>query len=186
VVVNVRIASLLRALALVLAAFAAEPCLAAGGEFVDKAAHVLALFIIIVLPIGGVILFWLVHILPEKAAEKRHHPQKDAIQVLCLLSLVFGGLLWPLAWLWAYSKPVMYKLAYGRDKHDDYYAERQGEGESEPAAQSLHEELSHLRQELEELQRRGELPESLQSLRDRVARLESRSAPGTTTEEGAR
>ena len=185
-VVNVRIASLLRALALVLAAFAAEPCLAAGGEFVDNAAHVLALFIIIVLPIGGVILFWLVHILPEKVAEKRHHPQKDAIQVLCLLSLVFGGLLWPLAWLWAYSKPVLHQLAYGRDKHDDYYAEREGEGGAEPAAESVHEELGHLRQELEELQRRGELPEALQSLRERVAKLESQTAPGAIAGEGVR
>ena len=63
------------------------------------------------------------HILPEKIAHKRHHPQQEAIQVLCLLSLVFGGLLWPLAWLWAYSKPVLHKMAYGTDKHDDYYAE---------------------------------------------------------------
>ncbi len=35
-----------------------------------------------------------------------------------MLSLVFGGLLWPLAWLWAYSKPVFYKMAYGTDKGD--------------------------------------------------------------------
>jgi hypothetical protein len=36
------------------------------------------------------------------------------------LSLVFGGLLWPIAWLWAYSKPVVHKMAYGTDKasHD--------------------------------------------------------------------
>ena len=103
----------------------------------------LALFIIIVLPIGGVVLFWLVHILPEKAAEKRHHPQKDAIQVLCLLSLVFGGLLWPLAWLWAYSKPVIHKLAYGRDKHDDYYAELEADSPRHEDLQ-LHEELAQL------------------------------------------
>jgi type 1 glutamine amidotransferase len=45
-----------------------------------------------------------------------HHPQTKAIQVLCLLSLVFGGLLWPLAWLWAYSKPVFYRMAYGEDR----------------------------------------------------------------------
>ena len=185
-IVNVRIALMLRALALVFLAFAAEPCLAAGGEFVDTAANVLAIFIIIVLPIGGVVLFWLVHILPEKVAEKRHHPQKDAIQVLCLLSLVFGGLLWPLAWLWAYSKPVLHQLAYGRDKHDDFYAKREGEGGTEPAAQSLHSELGHLRQELEELQRRGELPDALQSLRERVARLESQSAPDTMDGEGVR
>jgi hypothetical protein len=28
---------------------------------------------------------------------------------------VFGGLLWPIAWLWTYTKPVLYKLAYGTD-----------------------------------------------------------------------
>jgi hypothetical protein len=59
--------------------------------------------------------FLLVHILPEKVAEKRHHPQLGAIKCLCLLSLCFGGLLWPLAWLWAYSKPVFHKMAYGTD-----------------------------------------------------------------------
>ena len=51
--------------------------------------------------------------MPEKIAHKRHHPQLEAIKTLCLLSLVFGGLLWPIAWLWAYTKPVGYKLAYG-------------------------------------------------------------------------
>ena len=65
----------------------------------------------------------MVHVLPEKIAHKRHHPQKDAIHTLCLLSLVFGGLLWPIAWLWAYTKPVGYRLAYGTEKHDDYYLE---------------------------------------------------------------
>jgi CBS domain containing-hemolysin-like protein len=30
-------------------------------------------------------------------------------------------MLWPFAWLWAYSKPVLHQLAYGRDKHDSYY-----------------------------------------------------------------
>jgi len=74
--------------------------------------------------------FWLVHILPEKVAEKRMHPQAKAIQCLCLLSLVFGGLLWPLAWLWAYSKPVFYKMAYGTDKVDPHAPE----GTAAPAA----------------------------------------------------
>jgi CBS domain containing-hemolysin-like protein len=87
-------------------------------ELMDKAAMGLAWFVIIFVPIGAIVLFWLVHILPEKIAEKKGHPQAKAIQCLCLLSLVFGGLLWPLAWLWAYSKPVMYKLAYGTDKVD--------------------------------------------------------------------
>src|SRR4029453_2857823 len=70
-------------------------------------------------PIVRIVLFGRGHILPEKIAHNRHHPQFEAIRTLCLLSLVFGGLLWPLAWIWAYSKPVMHKLAYGTDKHID-------------------------------------------------------------------
>lgn len=88
-------------------------------SFQDSAADVIAIIVLIVVPVVVIGLFWLVHILPEKIAERRHHPQKEAIKVLCLLSLVFGGLLWPLAWLWAYSKPVFHKLAYGTDKHED-------------------------------------------------------------------
>jgi hypothetical protein len=90
-------------------------------EVEDKIATFLAVFILFFVPVVLIVLFWMVHILPEKIAHKRHHPQFEAIRTLCLLSLVFGGLLWPLAWLWAYSKPVMYKMAYGTDKvsHDE-------------------------------------------------------------------
>jgi len=90
-------------------------------SFVDTAANVIAIVVIVIVPVAGIALFWMVHVLPEKIAERRHHPQKEAIKVLCLLSLVFGGLLWPFAWLWAYSKPVLHQMAYGRDKHDEYY-----------------------------------------------------------------
>jgi CBS domain containing-hemolysin-like protein len=168
-----------RAIALALLFFGVVPCSAAAGssEFVDKAASFLAIFIIITLPIGGVWLFWLVHILPEKIAEKNHHPQKKAIHTLCLLSLLFGGMLWPLAWLWAASKPVMYKMAYGRDKHDDYYAELEGKGESTAESRAVHDELGQLRQELDALEKRGQLPEAMQAIRERLARLASQAAP---------
>jgi CBS domain containing-hemolysin-like protein len=85
------------------------------GEALDTAADVLSWVVLVVAPVVAIVVFWLVHILPEKIAEDRKHPQAKAIQVLCLLSLFFGGLLWPLAWLWAYSKPVLYKMAYGTD-----------------------------------------------------------------------
>jgi CBS domain containing-hemolysin-like protein len=140
-------------------------------DFVDTAAHVIALTVIVLVPILGITVFWLVHILPEKIAEKRHHPQKDAIKTLCLLSLVFGGLFWPLAWLWAYSKPVLHKMAYGTDKHEDYYELESSDEEAvtlthEPvvpehardaqaAADGLHEEITRLRQRLDELEGRG-------------------------------
>ncbi len=105
------------------------------GEALDKVADVLTWVVLVVVPIVGIAVFLIIHILPEKIAEKREHPQTHAIQCLCLMSLVFGGILWPLAWLWAYTKPVLHKLAYGTDK----LAHRQDEEE---------EELKHLRERI--------------------------------------
>ena len=109
---------------LAVAALLAQPAQASmfKGEALDTAADVLSWVVIVLVPIVGIVVFWLVHILPEKIAEKKKHPQAKAIQVLCLLSLVFGGMLWPIAWLWAYSKPVMYKLAYGTDEVEHEHA----------------------------------------------------------------
>lgn len=108
------------------------------GETLDSVANVLAWVVLVVAPAIGIAVFWLVHILPEKIAERKGHPQAKAIQVLCLLSLVFGGLLWPLAWLWAYSKPVLYKMAYGTDRvehghSDETTDDTAGEGSDEVA-----------------------------------------------------
>ncbi len=91
-------------------------------DFEDTLANGISWFAIIVAPIVGITVFLMVHILPEKIAEKKNHPQAEAIKTLCLLSLFFGGLLWPLAWLWTYTKPVFYKMAYGTDK-GDYHEE---------------------------------------------------------------
>ena len=88
------------------------------GEALDTAADVISWVALIIVPVAVITVFWLVHILPEKIAEKKNHPQAKAIQVMCLLSLVFGGMLWPIAWLWAYSKPVFHKMAYGTDGTD--------------------------------------------------------------------
>jgi hypothetical protein len=97
------------------------------GPVVDTIAGYLAIFILIFMPAALLYVFWMIHILPEKIAERRGHPQADAIKTLCLLSLVFGGLLWPIAWLWAYSKPVLYKMAYGTDRVDHGTAHATGD-----------------------------------------------------------
>ncbi len=141
------------------------------GEALDTAANVIAIVVLVFVPVVLVVGFWLVHIIPEKVAEERHHPQKDAIKVLCLLSLVFGGMLWPLAWIFAYTKPTLYKMAYGRDKHDDYYKEL---AEQDPAnAGELSEDLGRLRAEIDSLASRGKLPEELGDLRERLIALQS-------------
>lgn len=111
-------------------------------ELEDKLATFIALFVLFVVPVVLIVLFWMVHVLPEKIAHRRHHPQYEAIRTLCLLSLVFGGLLWPLAWLWAYSKPVVYKLAYGTDRHPE--APENVTASGKPEAASLRDRLGNL------------------------------------------
>ena len=88
------------------------------GETLDAVADGAAWVVLFIAPLAGIAIFLLIHILPEKIAEKKRHPQLNAIKTLCLLSLVFGGMLWPLAWLWAYTKPVIHKMAYGTDVDD--------------------------------------------------------------------
>ena len=132
------------------------------GDALDTVADYMAIFVICVVPIGVIVVFWLVHILPEKVAEKRHHPQLPAITTLCLLSLVFGGLLWPIAWLWAYTRPIGYKMAYGTEKHDDYFVEKT---EQARAGKLLEGEIVHLRDELDAMAAKGSLPPELRKLR---------------------
>ena len=121
------------------------------GETLDAIANGISWVVLIVAPIIGVAVFWLVHILPEKIAEKKRHPQTRAIQCLCLLSLCFGGLLWPIAWLWAYTKPVLHKMAYGTDVDESH---------------------GHVREEVIEEQK------EIEKLRARVAELEAKAGSG--------
>src|SRR5438046_410824 len=121
------------------------------GETLDTVANVIAWFAFIIVPPVLIVAFLAVHIIPEKVAEKRHHPQLGAIKCLCFLSLVFGGLLWPIAWLWAYSKPVFHKMAYGTDV-----------------------DRSH-----EKLDRKESAVKELEQLRARAAELETEIKRGT-------
>jgi len=114
------------------------------GETLDAVANGISWVAIVIAPIIGIAIFWLVHILPEKIAEKKKHPQTKLIQCLCLMSLVFGGLLWPLAWILAYSKPVLHKLAYGTDV--DETIGHHGEAKEEKS------EIEQLRARLAELE----------------------------------
>lgn len=120
------------------------------GETLDAVANGAAWVVLFLAPTIAIGIFWIVHILPEKIAEKRHHPQAKAIQTLCLLSLFFGGMLWPLAWLWAYSKPVFHKMAYGTDREAP---EHEGAA-AVPADAGNAEEIRMLRQRLNELEAR--------------------------------
>ena len=142
-------------------------------EMMDTAATAIAWFVVVVVPIAVIVLFWMVHVLPEKIAHKRHHPQRDAIKTLCLLSLAFGGLLWPLAWLWAFVKPVMHQSAYGTELHDDYFHEQ---GAKARAGELLDVDIAHLREQLDAMDARGALSAELKQLRRDLAEVRARRA----------
>jgi len=138
--------------------------------------------VLFLVPAVVIVLFWIVHVLPEKIAHKRHHPQREAITTLCLLSLVFGGLLWPLAWIWAYTKPIGYRMAYGTDRHDDYFdemADKHREGRLSAA------ELLQLRTELEAIEARGSLPPGMRALKDELSRPRIEDATAYVAPAGA-
>ena len=167
------------ALAVVLAAFSSLARAAfLSGEALDKAADIVAIIVLIVVPVVVIVVFWLVHVLPERFAEQRHHPQAAAIQTLCLLSLVFGGLLWPLAWIWAFTKPVAYRMAYGTDKHETYH---EALGEKARAGTITQRELDHLRGELDAMAARGALTPNLQRLRDDLVDVVAQDARAAAT-----
>ena len=142
------------------------------GEALDTMADGASWLVLVVAPIVGIVVFWLVHIIPEKIAEKKHHPQAKAIQALCLLSLVFGGLLWPLAMLWAVTRPVIHKAAYGYDKMPHGR-------EPEPEPLPPQEELQRIRAQLDLFAAAPPTAEQVQELRARLAALEA--TPPTIT-----
>ena len=88
--------------------------------------------------------------------------------VFIVLSLVFGGLLWPLAWLWAYSKPVLYRMAYGTDQ-----VEHGGGGHSQPAQPPKLPD--------EDTKVTAVEADDVRSLRARIAELEARLAGTAAT-----
>jgi hypothetical protein len=143
----------------------------------DAMAGFLAWFVVFFVPVVLIVLFWMVHVLPEKIAHKRHHPQLEAIKTLCLLSLVFGGLLWPLAWLWAYTKPVGYKLAYGTDKSPDYFKEHGLPDPESPTAD--------IRHRMAALEERGVPSTELDAIRTDLAAIEARLAASNAGREVA-
>jgi len=146
-------------------------------EAEDALAKYIAIFALLFVPIVLIVLFWMVHVLPEKIAHKRHHPQLEAIKTLCLLSLVFGGLLWPIAWLWAYTKPVGYKLAYGTDKSPEYFKEH---GLPEPESAT-----ADIRLRLAALEGRGVPASELEAIRADLAAIESRLAASDARSEAS-
>ena len=114
--------------------------------------------VLCIVPIVAIALFWIVHVLPEKIAHKRHHPQtrRDPDAVPAVAGLRRPAVADRLAV--GLHQADRLPLAYGTDKHEDYHLEM---AEKAAPARSARAELAHLRDELDAMSARGALPPEL-------------------------
>lgn len=70
--------------------------------------------ILVVVAVNVFFLLWLAG-LPGSVARERNHPQAEAISVCGWLSLVTLFATWPIALVWAYTKPVNVSVVSGSE-----------------------------------------------------------------------
>ncbi len=66
---------------------------------------IFALIVLVVLVLMVVGIWVFLSMMPGKIAKKRQHPQAEAINVCGWLGGLTLGILWPVAFVWAYTKP---------------------------------------------------------------------------------
>ena len=66
---------------------------------------IFALIILLVLLVTAVAVWLLLGMYPGKIARERGHPQAEALAVCGWWGVITLGLLLPVAWIWAYTKP---------------------------------------------------------------------------------
>jgi hypothetical protein len=71
--------------------------------------------LLILLVLGGSIIAGLILLgmMPGRIAKARNHPQSDAICACGWWGLLTMGLLLPIAYIWAYSRPMTIKISDG-------------------------------------------------------------------------
>ena len=74
-----------------------------------------AFFVFAVLIFVGVIIVVSLGKLPGQLARKWEHPQASAINAMSWIGIATGGLLWPIAFIWAFMNPIGAKSAAIKD-----------------------------------------------------------------------
>jgi hypothetical protein len=115
----------------------------------------LALGLLLCVVTGVFYVFMYIHDIPYEMAEKRHHPQKDAIYWGCWLSLFTLHVLWPFIFLWAVSKPARIELTgTGSAGGGPSDGEPNPSGGDHSRASNATSEIQQLREQLSALQTR--------------------------------
>jgi Protein of unknown function (DUF3302) len=85
---------------------------------VDSSFGVLDAFAFLVMAVliaAGVVIVVNVGKLPGQLAHKWGHPQATAINVMSWIGILTGGLLWPVAFIWAFTRPLGIRSIVGGD-----------------------------------------------------------------------
>jgi len=115
----------------------------------------LALGLLLLVVTGVFYVFMYIHDIPYELAEKRHHPQKDAIYWGCWLSLFTLHVLWPFIFLWAVSKPAKIELAGdGSTAEHNPDGRRDSPGVNHAGESAAASEIKELREQVAALQSR--------------------------------
>jgi drug/metabolite transporter (DMT)-like permease len=76
---------------------------------------IFALIVLLVLLVAAVALWVVIGMLPGRIARGRDHPQADAINVCGWFGVLTMGLLCPLAFIWAHTKPTCTNSQHAAD-----------------------------------------------------------------------
>ncbi len=79
---------------------------------------IFALFVLIVLVFAVVGVWVLLGMMPGRIAAQRNHPQAEAINVCGWWGVLTLGILLPLAFIWAYTKPGGQQVVSSADPWD--------------------------------------------------------------------
>ncbi len=123
-----------------------------------------ALGLLLLVVTGVFYVFMYIHDIPYELAEKRHHPQKDAIYWGCWLSLFTLHVLWPFIFLWAVSNTPKVELIVDgstADRHpdgdrDSASVDSAGESTAASEIKQLREQVTALQSRLAVFEQRGE------------------------------
>ncbi len=96
--------------------------------------------VMLVLVLAAIFLVVKLGALPGKIAEARQHPQADAIKVCGWIGILTLGLAWPIAFIWAYTRPIAVSETTAADRD----ALRKENAEVKQAMADISEQLAAL------------------------------------------
>lgn len=67
---------------------------------------IFAIVVLAVIALVALAAWIMLAMLPGRIARSRGHPQADAINVGGWLGAILGGVLWPVFFIWAFTKPI--------------------------------------------------------------------------------